>query len=167
MVADIDAIRRLTPDVLTVLDAIVEMTQGRTDRVLTGDEVARYIGTTPEAIRGPLTRLVGDVRRLRGLEMGADGTPERFALVYVPQGDAYAAYRALIEPRDAAADGCAPRAAMEAWQGRWPELAHVDFDAGLAELADRGWAERCSGEPERWQLTSRGIHLGRTRLGGS
>ena len=134
MMTDIDARRRLPHIALQTLDAIVELTQGSTEAIVTRDGLDQYFSQPRDDVDEALSVLTDRVRRLRASKIGNRGAPEEFSLIYVPLGDAYAAYLALYEPRDLRPDGCAPRAAMEAWQGRWPELGHIDFDAGLQSL---------------------------------
>lgn len=161
-VIDIDARHRLPPNVLHVLDALVEMTNTSTSTRVSRQALVARLERTDDEVAEALSVLVDEVRRIAAFETDAKGRPTTFSLVYVPEGDAYAAYRALVEPFDASLDGWAPRRAMEQWQGRWKELTHIDFDAGLEELEHEGWAQR---RGDFWRLTPTGSHLGSSRLG--
>jgi hypothetical protein len=158
---DLDARRRLEPEVLRVLDAIFNLTNGAEDARLSAGRVAEYLGQSEAEIKTGLRVLVDDVRRIHSDEIDTGGAPSTFTTIYTPLGDAYPTYIALREQRGADASGAVPRQALEQMQGYWQDIGHVDFDAGLADLEAHGWAE-CKGDC--WALTPRGVTLGESRL---
>jgi hypothetical protein len=158
---DLDARRRLEPDVLEVLDAIFNVSNGLSAARLSSAQLAKYLGATEADVRPALRILMEDVRRIHGDEIGPDGAPMTFTTIYVPAGDAYASFVTIWEQRGAASNGAVPRHAMEQMQGYWPEIDAVDFDAGLADLESHGWAQA---QHSSWSLTGRGISLGKSRL---
>jgi hypothetical protein len=161
---DVDARYRLDRQTLRILDASYELVQGAVNVPMSRARLVEHSGESEDDVDAALRVLTEEVRRIHGLEFERSEAPTTFALVYVPRGNAYGAYWALYEPRDADIGGCASRRGMEAWQGRWRDLEYVDFDDGLAELEQQGWAEQCERDDERWRLTARGGQLGRTRL---
>lgn len=60
---------------------------------------------------------------------------------YVPEGDARFAYLSLEDPFRPDLNGWIVIGNVEAQRGRWAGSDGADFEAGLAELIERGWAE--------------------------
>ena len=88
-------------------------------------------------------------------------------LDYKPQGDAYFAYLALHDPIRPDDDGWVQWQNVKAQSGSTPGSDTADYEAGLVELVDRGWAEVREGDSlytTAWRLTPTGSVL-RTRLG--
>lgn len=81
----------------------------------------------------------------------------RGASIYVPKDDAYFAYLALDDPIGPDSDGWETHGNIESQRGFWSGSDAVDFEAGLSELVDRGWAEQTEA-PLRFRLTSLGHH---------
>jgi hypothetical protein len=161
---DVDARRRLPSDTLSILDGLVELTNGAPGHRVTRAVLARSVGRPEPEVAEALTLLSEGVRRVYAFEWDAEGAPTEVSLVFVPQGNAYGAFWALYEPIDARPDGWAARSAMEAWQGYWTSLPHIDFDTGLQELAAEGWAHQSPADQDLWRLTPTGANLGGTRL---
>lgn len=82
---------------------------------------------------------------------------------YVPEGDARFAYLSLEDPWQPNLGGWVGLRNVEAQRGRWAGSDGADFEAGLAELVERGWAEAHDNE-NAYRLTPNGVAC-RRRLG--
>lgn len=77
---------------------------------------------------------------------------------YSPQGNALFAYLALDEQYNPDAEGWELLRNLESFRGKWPGSDAVDFEDGLHELAEKGWAE-ADETGTKYRLTPQGRML--------
>jgi hypothetical protein len=82
---------------------------------------------------------------------------------YVPEGDALFAYLSLDDPYRPNLAGWVSLRNVEAQRGRWAGSDGADFQAGLSELIEHGWA-KTNEDNAFFQLTPNGQAC-RGRLG--
>lgn len=83
---------------------------------------------------------------------------------YVPEGNARFAYLNLNDPfRPDPVAGWVTMHNIEAQRGRWQGSDGADFQAGLIELVEHGWAEYDE-QQDAYRITAHG-HVLRGRLG--
>src|ERR1700679_1572000 len=99
----------------------------------TCDICGAIIKETEEREAETLTRPSGPVL----IHQRCRGRQPRSTPPYAPEGDALDAYKALDDPSEIEADQWVRRAIVDSQR----RMDDTDYDAGLDELIERGWAE--------------------------